>query len=56
MIIEKLMMPYILASLHPIMHATCLVTSLMMKYNFPSEWNYPTFSYSDLSWDQIEKL
>ena len=30
MITEKLMMPYILATLHPIMHATCLVTTLIM--------------------------
>ena len=32
MIIEKLMMPYILASLHPIMHLTCAVTQIIIRY------------------------
>ena len=43
MIIEKLMMPYILASLHPIMHVTCLVTTLIMRMNYKTEWSDPSW-------------
>ena len=43
MIIEKLMMPYILASLHPVMHATCLVTTLIMRMNYSKEWSDPSW-------------
>lgn len=38
MIVEKLIMPYILATLHPLMHATCFVTTLIMKYKFYDDW------------------
>lgn len=38
MIVEKLIMPYILATLHPLMHATCFVTTLVMRSKFLSNW------------------
>jgi hypothetical protein len=34
MITEKLLMPYILASMHPIIHATCLIVQILIKFEY----------------------
>ena len=34
MIIEKLMMPYILASMHPLYHCACIITCIAIIGDF----------------------